>query len=89
MANLDKDFEKVAKQINTKLKEAAAALKEVNELREEIGLETLVLSTWVREDFYDDRNALEALEKKLELINVREFERELGYAGWSTSSPYC
>lgn len=87
MSQIDQDFEKVAAQINAKLAEAAAALREANKLREEAGLETLVLSMWVRED--NDRETVEALEEKLDLINVRELERELGCAGWSTSSSYC
>jgi len=50
MNDLNQDFEKTAEQINAKLKEATAALKEANRLAEAAGLPTLIYTQWTRED---------------------------------------
>jgi hypothetical protein len=102
MSELDQDFEKVAEQINAKIKEAAAALKEVNELREKAGLPSLIYSNFVQDDMlWQNRNSdnplsrdeltmkMEEVEEKLSKIDVGPLEAELGDAGWSTSSSYC
>jgi hypothetical protein len=50
MSDLDKDFEKVAQQINAKIKEAAAALSEANRLADAAGLPSLIYTQWIGED---------------------------------------
>lgn len=52
MSELDKDFEQHLEQLNAKLAEAAKAMKEVNDLREKAGLESLIFSAWMREEAY-------------------------------------
>lgn len=109
MSDLDKDFDKVAEQINAKLKEAAAALKEANRLATEAKLPALIVTQWNEDEFldaFDPRSDEEDGEEsdeeeddyddpadrvraKMELIDVGALERELGNAGWSTSSSYC
>jgi len=50
MSEIDKDFEKVAAQINAKIKEAAAALSEANRLADAAGLPSLIYTQWIGED---------------------------------------
>lgn len=52
MSELDQDFESLAEQINAKLAEAAEKLREVNELRVQAGLQSLIFSQWERDDVY-------------------------------------
>lgn len=52
MSLLDKDFAKIAEQINAKIKEATDALREVNRLTEEAGLPSLIYTQYIQE--YDD-----------------------------------
>lgn len=47
MSILDKDFEKVAEQINIKVKEATTALREANRLASEAGLPVLVYNMYI------------------------------------------
>ena len=89
MGDVEQDFAAVAAQINAKLKEAAEALKEANRLKDEANLSTMIMAEWVREDHYDDKEGLEELESRLELIDVSNLEDQLCQAGWSTSSSYC
>ena len=102
MSDLDKDFEKIAEQINAKLSEAAAALKEANRLGKEAGLSGLISTEWAREKMHntlstqietenesEEDDLYYLIEKKFELINVSSLELELENAGWSTSSSYC
>lgn len=102
MSELDQDFEKVAEQINIKIKEAAEALAQANELATKAGLPALFYSQFIRENMqYDNRYAepplskeeitekCQELEGKLGLIDVGPLEAELGDGGWSTSSSYC
>lgn len=102
MSELDQDFEKVAEQINAKIKEAAEALKQANELASKAGLSTLFYSQFTKDNIeYDNRYAeprlskeeinekCQALEEKLGLIDVGPLEAEMGDGGWSTSSSYC
>jgi hypothetical protein len=96
MSELDKDFEQIAQQINDKLKEAAAALREANDLAEKAKLPGLIYTQFISENMrYDGvpRDQISAkceeLEKKYELIHVNELEAALGDGGWSTSSSYC
>jgi len=53
MSELDKDFDSLVAQINTKLAEAADAMKEVNRLRVKAGLNSLIFSQWEREYIYE------------------------------------
>lgn len=56
MSELDKDFESFLPQINAKLAEAAAAMKEVNRLRQEAGLESLIFTSWMRQEAWRNLN---------------------------------
>ena len=102
MSELEQDFEKAAEQINAKIKEAAEALRQANELAEKAGLPSLIYTQYTRDNMlYYNRHAesplskdeinekCEALEEKLGLIDVGPLEAELGDGGWSTSSSYC
>lgn len=102
MSDLEQDFESIVAQINAKIKESAAALKQANELATKAGLSTLIYSQFIREDMqYNNRYAeppltkeeitekCEELEAKLSHIDVGPLEAELGDGGWSTSSSYC
>jgi chaperonin cofactor prefoldin len=87
MSDVEKDFSIVAEQINAKLKEAADALREANRLKDEANMPALIGAQWLAEELYGDER--EAFREKVELINVRALEAQLGQAGWSTSSSYC
>ena len=105
MSELDKDFEETANKINVKLKEAAAALREANQLASEAGLPGLIYTQWTREDdetsfTEEELDALEEdphwdgdestpLERKMNMIDVSELEGQIQNGGWSTSSSYC
>lgn len=102
MTEIDKEFAAVAQQINAKIDEATAALKEANRLREEANVPTLIYTEWLRDNLAQDnrskgspldKDALNDLffeiKEKLNLINVDALESEIGNAGWSTSSSYC
>lgn len=96
MSELDKDFVKLATQINAKLKEAAAALREANELADKAKLPGLINSQFIYEDMRYKGSSREEInaardefEEKYQLIDVSELEDELGNGGWSTSSSYC
>lgn len=102
MSELEQEFDNLVGQINVKLNEAAAALKEANVLREKAGLPALIFSAWLREDAWREFRHLEDEDEnfdidarmdeeraKYEKIDTGALERELGQAGWSTSSSYC
>lgn len=52
MSDLEQDFDSVLIELNTKIKEAAEKLREVNELRAKAGFESLIFSQWEREEAY-------------------------------------
>lgn len=55
MSILDKEFDgELLAQLNEKLAEAAKVMKEVNELRGKLGLDSLILTSWARDDLYRD-----------------------------------
>ena len=55
MSILDKEFDgELLAQLNEKLVEAAKIMKEVNELRGKLGLDSLILTSWARDDLYRD-----------------------------------
>lgn len=55
MSELDKEFDAaLLEQLNEKLLEAAKAMKEVNEIRTKLGLDSLILSSWSRDDLYSE-----------------------------------
>mgnify|MGYP000026057260 CR=1 FL=1 len=57
MSELEQDFEKIAEQINVKIKEAAASLKQANELATKAGLPGLIYSSFLEEDLrYEQRH---------------------------------
>jgi hypothetical protein len=102
MSELEQDFDKTVEQINAKLKEAAAAVREANELAAKAGLDGLIFTQFDRDDIrqsnryadepldkYALEEKIEAEEQKYEAIKVRDLESALGSAGWSTSSSYC
>ncbi len=97
MSDLEKDFDVIAAQINSKIAEAVAALKEVNRLKDEAELPALICANWIAENMECDSSMsraelnqkLDQLSKKLEKIDVHQLESELCNAGWSTSSSYC
>jgi hypothetical protein len=88
MSDLEKDFDKIAEQINAKLKEAADALREATRLSVEAGLNgSLIFTQWTGQDLEEEEEG--DLEEKFEKIDVSDLEEALGYAGWTTSSSYC
>jgi hypothetical protein len=100
MSELDKDFDAVVEQINAKLKEAAAAVREANKLSSQIGVESLVFSAWMREELsYKLRkeglkdsalwDKMDEEAAKYEKFSIRELESEMSSAGWSMSSSHC
>lgn len=55
MSILDKEFDaELLEQLNTKLAEAAKTMKEVNALRSKLGLDSLILTSWARDDLYSE-----------------------------------
>lgn len=102
MSEMEQDFNKVAEQINEKIKEAAASLREANELATKLGLPSLIYTQFSRDEMqWQNRHRevpmepqeleekLEELQGKLEFIDVGPLEAALGDGGWSTSSSYC
>lgn len=87
MDKLDVEFDVIAEEINAKIKEAAAALKVVNDLRQKAGLTSLIGTQWAFDDL--DEKESDEMEAKLAKIHVGLLEREISSAGWSTSSSYC
>lgn len=102
MSDLNNDFDTLAEQINAKLKEAAAAVREANRLGDKLGLPALICTQQLYDDLvYQNRgkenplsqddieDKMKEYEDKLEKIDVGELESALSDAGWSTSSSYC
>lgn len=55
MSILDKEFDaEVLAQLNEKLAEAAKVMKEVNELRSKLGIDSLILTSWERDNLYSE-----------------------------------
>lgn len=55
MSELDKEFDAaLLAQLNDKLAEAAKVMHEVNELRSKLGLDSLILTQWRREELYSE-----------------------------------
>src|SRR5271166_3996364 len=50
MSEIDQQFKAAAEQINAKLREAAAALREANKLANAAGLPCLIYTQWTSED---------------------------------------
>lgn len=94
MSDLEKDFGKVAKEINAKIKEAAKLMKEANKLAKKAGVTSLAGPDPYGYDEDEDGNPLseEALDKLDEIacmINITPLFNELDKAGWRTSSIGC
>lgn len=89
MTTLDKDFQHIADQINQHLKTAAAALKKANQLKDKANMEALISPYGLIECLGLDEEQVELFRKQTKLINVRDLEKEIQEAGWSTSSSYC
>ncbi len=105
MSDLDKEFEVAAAEINAKIKEAATALREANDLAKKAGLPALIHTQWTDDNFDVDDLDDEELEKleadpewdgessplkmKMDKIDVSDLESAIAHGGWSTSSSYC
>ena len=85
MSDLDKDFQKLAKQINAKIMESTRAMKEANKLVKKAGLPGMTLHA--APSMSDDE--LFELEEKIDEIDIFPLFNELDKAGWSTSSLNC
>lgn len=83
MTDMEKDFNKVAEQINSKIAEAAKLLQEANKLGQDAGLEYLGGSYYLLDELSEEDR------EKMEEINWRPLLSELSSAGWSTSSMKC
>ncbi len=83
MSEIDKDFDKVAEQINAKLEEAAKLLQEANKMGQEAGMEYLAGSYYLRDDL--SREQCEMMDE----IDYSPVLRALDVAGWSVSSMKC
>jgi len=53
MSDLEKDFQETADKINAKLKEAAEALREANQLARTAKLPALIVTQWNEDQFLD------------------------------------
>ena len=105
MSDLESDFKETAEKINAKIKEAAAALAEANELASKAGLPALIYTQFIDDDSRDDEfeaqldklsedenwdgDERSPLERKMSLIDVSDLESEIENGGWQTSSAYC
>lgn len=85
-SKLEKDFTETAKLINTKIKEAAKAMKEANSLAKKAGLKRM---TWDDDPYEDQQGDLDKLEEIYEQIDIYPLFTELDKAGWRTSSIGC
>lgn len=86
MTDIETDYEELAAQINAKIKEAAAAMKEANKLAKAAGINSLTYDEYG--DSSDDVSE-EALEEFRDNINIYPLFNELDQAGWRTSSIGC
>lgn len=88
MSELDQDFDKTLALLNGRLKEAAASLREANELRTKLGFPALIYSAWRQEDEYreiydrldesGEYSTDEALEEAIEVameVRRNEFDK--------------
>ncbi len=88
MDDLEKEFKVAAIKINEKIKEAASAMKEANDLAKAAGITNMsgYLRDW-------DENLSEEEEDKIfaiaNLIDIYPLFNELDEAGWATSSIGC
>jgi hypothetical protein len=90
MSDLDKDFDKIAEQINAKIQEAAEALKAANELATKAGVRSLHVS----DEYWDYISSTITPEQVLwqEVASNVSFVpviQELNKAGWHTSALDC
>jgi hypothetical protein len=69
MNKYEQEFQETANQINNKLKEAAAALKEANRLASEAGLPGLIYTQWTSDD---DSSAEEMTDEEVEALEADE-----------------
>jgi hypothetical protein len=89
MTTLNQDFQSIADQINQHLKTAAAALKKANDLKDKAEMAALISPYGLIECLGLSEEQVELFREQTALINVRDLEREIQSAGWSTSSSYC
>lgn len=89
--DLDEEFKSYASQINEKLAEAAALLREAAVLADKAGLPSLIDSSFVREDIDNEEgeDAYEKFEQRINLIDVGSIESAMESCGWNASSSYC
>jgi hypothetical protein len=82
---IENEYKELADQINAKIKEAAAAMKEANKLAKDAGFTPLTLDEWKKSNGMDDYHGLK------DIIEVDPYPlfHELDEAGWQTSSIGC
>lgn len=90
---VETDFKALAEQVNAKIKEAAAAMAEVNKLTKAAGVRLNI------DEYNDEANdewenlSEEEQEKadefRYELVNITPLFDEIDAAGWRTSSIGC
>jgi len=98
MNKLEKDFDELAKQINSKIVEASLILKEVNSLKNKAGLISLIYTSYISEDiaYFNKGKSEEEISQmtedfyqKIKKIKVKPLEEAISDLGWNTSSTYC
>lgn len=83
MSDIENEFDGAVAQINDKIKQAAEALKEANEIGKKAGIEYLGASYYTMEDL-----SKEDL-KKMRDIDFEPLLDQLDEAGWHSSSLKC
>jgi len=91
MSDLEKQFDDISDELNAKIKEAADALKQVNELAKKHGLKVLHCNPYLGLSDYgvidgDDRTLHSEVIDRLDFYPLL---REMDNAGWNSSSFDC
>lgn len=94
MSILDKEFDaEVLAKLNAKLEEAAEVMKEVNALRSQLGLDSLILTSWERDHLYselqskfDEDENISSDQELYDLIDDKMVEYEAFYGRIKTDA---